>query len=65
LVGRERELRVLDDLVDGVGDQGGALVVCGESGIGKSALLAMANRRDRSPDAGLDPTGVQPEFRSL
>jgi DNA-binding CsgD family transcriptional regulator len=60
LVGRERELGVLNALVDGVGDRGGALVVCGEPGIGKSALLAMANRRatDRGMLA-LTAAGVQ------
>lgn len=31
---------MLDGLVDGVGERGGALVVRGEAGIGKSALLA-------------------------
>jgi DNA-binding CsgD family transcriptional regulator len=45
LVGRERELGVLAGLVDGVSDRGGVLVVSGEPGIGKSALLAMARRR--------------------
>ena len=62
LVGRERELGVLNALVDGVGDRGGALVVCGEPGIGKSALLAMANRRatDRGMLA-LTAAGVQSE----
>jgi hypothetical protein len=62
LVGRERELGVLDGLVDAVSDGGGAMVVCGEPGIGKSALLAMANRRatDRGMQV-LTTTGVQSE----
>jgi DNA-binding CsgD family transcriptional regulator len=62
LVGRERELGVLDGLVDAVGDGGGALVVWGEPGIGKSALLAMASRRatDRGMQV-LTATGVQSE----
>jgi hypothetical protein len=62
LVGRERELQVLNAVVDGVGDRGGALVVCGEPGIGKSALLAMASRRatDRGMLA-LTAAGVQSE----
>jgi DNA-binding CsgD family transcriptional regulator/tetratricopeptide (TPR) repeat protein len=62
LVGRERELGALEDLVDGVGDHGGALVLCGEPGIGKSALLAMANRH--ATDRGMQvlaATGVQSE----
>ena len=44
LVGRERELGTLDDLVDRVG----ALVVCGEAGIGKSALLGAVRTRFRA-----------------
>jgi DNA-binding CsgD family transcriptional regulator len=41
LIGRDREFRVLNDLVDRAGDPaGGALVIRGEPGIGKSALLA-------------------------
>jgi predicted ATP-dependent serine protease len=65
LVGREHELGVLDGLVDGVGERGGALVVCGEPGIGKSALLAMASRRatDRGMQV-LSATGVQSEGHS-
>jgi AAA ATPase domain len=62
LVGRERELGVVAGLVDRVGERGGALVVCGEAGIGKSALLAAANRR--ATDRGLlvlTATGVQSE----
>src|ERR687887_386292 len=62
LVGRDRELGVLNALVDGVGDRGGALVVCGEPGIGKSELLAVAKLRatDRGMQV-LTATGVQSE----
>ncbi|WP_028932626.1 AAA family ATPase [Pseudonocardia spinosispora] len=42
LFGRELELKQLVELIDGVGRRGGALVVRGEAGIGKSALLAEA-----------------------
>ena len=62
LVGREHELAVLAGLVDGVGERGGVLMVSGEPGIGKSALLAMAGRR--ASDRGmrvLTATGVQSE----
>ena len=41
LIGREQELSVLTALVDrSIGGQGGALVLTGEAGVGKSALLA-------------------------
>jgi predicted ATPase len=62
LVGREHELAALAGLVDGVGERGGVLMVSGEPGIGKSALLAMAGRR--ASDRGmrvLTATGVQSE----
>jgi DNA-binding NarL/FixJ family response regulator len=48
LVGRDRELNELLALVDGIHDRGGALVVRGEAGVGKSALLAAASARARS-----------------
>src|SRR3984957_10381613 len=43
LLGREREREVLDRLLDGVrGGHGSALVVYGEPGVGKTALLEYA-----------------------
>src|SRR6202047_3184891 len=43
LIGREREREVLDRLLDGVrGGRGGVLVVDGEAGVGKTALLEYA-----------------------
>ena len=43
LIGREQELSVLTALVDrSIGGQGGALVLTGEAGVGKSALLEYA-----------------------
>ena len=45
LFGRERELAVLSDLFENLGGHGGALLITGEVGIGKSALLAEAKRR--------------------
>ena len=40
LLGREREREVLDRLLDGArGGRGGVLVVHGEPGVGKTALL--------------------------
>ena len=45
LYGREHELQVVADLVGGLAEgAGGVLVVRGEAGIGKSALLAVAAR---------------------
>ena len=62
LLGRESEIRLLGELLDRVTDQGGALVVSGGPGIGKSALLGEAAGRAR--DRGmlvLKVTGVQSE----
>ena len=62
LFGRDRELGVLDDLVDRAHVGGGALVLRGEAGIGKSSLLAAASRHARdSRIAVLTSTGVQSE----
>jgi KaiC/GvpD/RAD55 family RecA-like ATPase len=44
LVGRASEVRAIHELVDGVRERGGALVLRGEPGIGKSVLLAEASR---------------------
>jgi len=43
LVGREAEIAMLDQLVAGIPERGGALVVRGDPGIGKTALLAVAS----------------------
>jgi DNA-binding CsgD family transcriptional regulator len=51
LLGRDRDLGELYGLVDGIEDRGGALVLRGEAGIGKSALLAAA--RERALDRGV------------
>jgi DNA-binding CsgD family transcriptional regulator len=42
LLGRDDELAQLYDLIDSIGRRGGALVVRGEAGIGKSSLLEAA-----------------------
>ena len=42
LLGRESELRALTERIDSARDQGSALVVRGEAGIGKSSLLTAA-----------------------
>jgi len=51
VLGRDRDLAELYGLVDGIEDRGGALVVRGEAGIGKSTLLAAA--RERALDRGV------------
>ncbi|WP_433275744.1 ATP-binding protein [Pseudonocardia xinjiangensis] len=45
LLGRTVEITALHDLVDAAPQRGGALVVIGEPGVGKSALLTAAQRR--------------------
>ena len=45
LIEREQECAVLDALVDGLREGGGGVVVRGEAGIGKSALLQHVRRR--------------------
>src|SRR5258708_38803741 len=61
LYGRERELAVLDDLAgQSGGGAGGALVVRGEAGVGKSALLAAGIAQARGHGTrGLATTGGQ------
>lgn len=63
LYGRGRELDVLAGLVRGLGEgAGGALVVRGEAGIGKSALLAAAaGLAGRASAQVLTVTGIQAE----
>ena len=65
LYGRERELDVLASLVRGLTEgAGGALVVRGEAGIGKSSLLAVAAGLAGQAGAQvLTATGVQAETR--
>jgi AAA ATPase domain len=62
LYGRARELRALDELIDAVSDHGGSLVVWGEPGIGKSALLRAASERATARGLTiLRVTGIQSE----
>jgi DNA-binding CsgD family transcriptional regulator len=62
LLGRADELARLYDLIDGIGRHGGALVVRGEAGIGKSALLDAAATRARERGATVtSATGMPSE----
>src|SRR5271167_5051582 len=62
LIGRNDEVALLDALLDGVRDRGGALVIRGEPGIGKSALLELARGRASSLGARtLATVGVESE----
>jgi DNA-binding CsgD family transcriptional regulator len=62
LIERERECAVLDALVDGLREGGGAVVVRGEAGIGKSALLQRVRRRAAAQGARpLVTVGIESE----
>jgi predicted ATP-dependent serine protease len=51
LVGRASEIPVVESLLAGIADGGGSLLVLGDPGIGKSALVEAASRR--AADAGI------------
>ena len=62
LIGRDAEAGLIAGMVDRVHDRGGALLIRGEPGVGKSALLAVG--MDRAAGRGmrvLKATGVQSE----
>ncbi|HYS98112.1 MAG TPA: AAA family ATPase, partial [Candidatus Dormibacteraeota bacterium] len=62
LIEREQECAVLDALVDRLGDGGGTIVVRGEAGIGKSALLQRVRGRAEAQGARpLVTVGVESE----
>jgi DNA-binding CsgD family transcriptional regulator len=62
LLGRDAEIELLASLLDGIADGGGALVLGGEPGIGKSRLLAVAAAFARQRGITvLSTTGVQSE----
>ncbi|MET3427491.1 DNA-binding CsgD family transcriptional regulator [Actinoplanes tereljensis] len=63
LSGRDTELAQLHDLLAGLPDRGGALVVRGGAGVGKSALLTAAAARATATGVQvLRTSGVQSEF---
>ena len=53
LVGRTRELRIVDSLVGRAADRGGAFMFTGEPGVGKSVLLEQACRTATASGVGL------------
>jgi predicted ATP-dependent serine protease len=62
LFGRDREQQQLDDLLGQVHARGSALLIRGEAGIGKSALMAYARRRALAKGFNvLSAAGVQSE----
>ena len=64
LVGRADELRRIEELLDALPGRGGGLLVRGEPGIGKSALLEEAARtRGAARDARAQDAGVESEAR--
>ena len=62
LFGRESELEMLTSLLEGIENGGGALVLLGEPGLGKSRLLSETETRARERGFRvLSTTGVQSE----
>jgi DNA-binding NarL/FixJ family response regulator len=62
LFGRERELRVIEEQLDSVSDRGSALLIRGEAGVGKTAILEAAKlRAARRKMSLLAATGVLSE----
>jgi DNA-binding CsgD family transcriptional regulator len=62
LIGRDEELQVLNELIGGVRERGGAIVVLGEAGIGKSSLLHAAAAAGRAASLQvLVTTGIEAE----
>jgi DNA-binding CsgD family transcriptional regulator len=62
VIGRDAELAAIDDLLDSTERHGGALILRGEPGIGKSALVAAASARASARGMRvLRATGVRSE----
>ena len=62
LIGRDDEVRTVREIVRGAADAGGALLIFGDPGIGKTALLQAAMARaDEAGMRVLTTTGVQSE----
>lgn len=65
LTGRERELAVIDGLLGHLDEGGGAMLLRGEAGIGKSALLEEAERRARELGITILKTAGVPSERQM
>lgn len=62
LQGREQDIALIDHLIERIDQGGSTLVISGEPGIGKSALLEVAKHRGREHDVSvLSMTGVLAE----
>jgi DNA-binding NarL/FixJ family response regulator len=62
LFGRERELRVVEERLDSVSDRGSSLLIRGEAGVGKTAILEAAKLRAALREMSLlAATGVPSE----
>ncbi|MER6808914.1 AAA family ATPase [Spirillospora sp. NPDC000708] len=62
LIGRDREQRVLADLIGSIEDEGAAIIVVGDPGIGKTSLLRAAAAHGKSAGATvLSAAGVEAE----
>ena len=62
LIGRDPELARLAAIVDRLGDAGAALVIRGEPGVGKSALLLLLRERAQAVGCGaLTTAGIEAE----
>jgi predicted ATPase len=65
LLGRELELAAIDELLDHIDDRGGALLVRGKAGLGKSALLDEAARRASDLGMSVLTTAGVPSERQM
>lgn len=62
LQGRDKDIALIDHLIDRIDQGGSALVISGDAGIGKSALLELAKHRAKERDfTVLNMTGVLAE----
>jgi DNA-binding CsgD family transcriptional regulator len=62
LIGRDAEIQAIGEFLDGLSEHGGTLMVRGEAGIGKSALLDHARERAGAQGAlSLETVGAESE----